>query len=141
MPDYIPDPNDSKKVVPGTKADNWFDRGGTPTRCIVTKKPTYVLVNKTLNHTVGFYFKSSASFAAKSVSTGEGVRAGAIPDGTAGDIPSGSLTGSQHYLPVAVAATAGTTLHVSTNAYSSSIADIGKITFVYRGGLDGMGRP
>ena len=51
------------------------------------------------------------------------------------------VTGSGQYVTMLTDATAGTTLHINPCAYSSSAADEGKITFVYRGGLDGMGRP
>ena len=122
MPNYKADPNDSTKQVPGELTDQHFDRAANVQTCSLVKSPHYVLVNSTLTNNVGFFFGTSASFAEL-----EG---------------SGSIvTGSQHYTKMLVGATAGTTLHVSPNAYSSSAADEGKITFVYRGGLDGMGRP
>ena len=130
MPDYKQDPNDSTKQVPGDLTDKHFDRASAPGVCSLHKSPHYILVNSTLTDSVGFYFgPSSASFAAKITAEG--------PD----SVTAGQLTGSQHYFKMLEDATAGTTLHISPMAWSGSAADAGKITFVYRGGLDGMGRP
>ena len=51
MSNYIQDPDDSKKQIPGSLPDNAYDRGTIPTRCMFTKTPNYIIVNSTL---VGF---------------------------------------------------------------------------------------
>ena len=130
MPDYKQDPNDSTKQVPGDLTDRHFDRASNVQTCSLQKSPHYILVNSTLTDSVGFYFgPSSASFASKI--TAEGTDS----------VTQAQLTGSQHYIKMLEDAAAGTTLHISPNAWSGSEADAGKITFVYRGSLDGMGRP
>ena len=129
MPDYVQDPNDSQKQVPGAKTDQHFTRGGNPISCSFTKAPSYVVINDLPVQPIGFFFGSSASFAAKATTEGD-------PSTTT----AGDLTGSQHYISYGKPA-AGTTLHINPNAWSGSVGDAGKITFVYKGGLDGMGRP
>ena len=125
MPNYTQDPNDSTKQVAGPLTDQHYDRArNVPTGSFV-KTPHYVLVNSTLTNKVGFFFGSSASYAAKATAEGD----------------ASVLTGSQHYTTMLSAGTVGTVLHINPCAYSGSTADIGKITFVYKGGLDGMGRP
>jgi len=125
MSDYIQDPNDSKKQVPGPPSYQAYDRASSPAQCVLTKTPHYILVNTTLTHTAGFFFGSSASFAENHHSSS-----------TLGNyVHSGSL-----YIKMLEDATVGTTLHINPLAWSGSLADAGKITFVYKGGLDGMGR-
>ena len=71
MPNYVQDPNDSKKQVPGPLPDNYYGRadvvsnvsesisaGGTG----LNKTPNSVFINS-LTGDVGFYFGTSASFA------------------------------------------------------------------------------
>ena len=71
MPDYVQDPNDSNKQVPGPLPDNYYGRarvvsnisesisgGGTG----LNKTPNSVFINS-LTGNVGFFFGSSASFA------------------------------------------------------------------------------
>ena len=119
MPDYIQDPNDSKKQIPGPKTDQHFDRVNQPTRCTFTKQPHYVIVN--VAETVSFLFGSSASFASKATTEG----------GT-------TLTGSSNYTSFGAPAV-GTKFDINPCAWSGSAAQT--ITFVYKGGLDGQGRP
>ena len=64
MPNYIQDPNNSKKQIPGPLPDNAYDRANTPSRCYPTKTPSYILVNKTLTDRVGFFFASSRTILA-----------------------------------------------------------------------------
>jgi len=126
MPNYTQDPNSSSgsKQIPGPLTDQHYDRPrNVPTGSLV-KTPNYILVNSTLTNNVGFFFGSSASYAAKATSEGNAA----------------VLTGSQHYTTMLSAGTVGTVLHINPCAYSGSTADIGKITFVYKGGLDGLGR-
>ena len=119
MPNYIQDPNDPKKQIPGPKPDNYFGRAINPNICTLTKTPNAVLVNSLLTTPVGFYFGTSASFSDL---------------GAAGKISSAS------YITMLDDATVGTTLNINPCAWSGSAADAGKITFVYKGGLDGSGR-
>jgi hypothetical protein len=135
MSDYKQDPNDSKKQVPGPPSHQAYDRASNPTRCFLAKSPHYILVNTTLTDSVGFFFGSSASFASAKQTEGNLDLAASIAA-----VGSGSLTGSANYVKMLEDATAGTTLHINPNAWSGSTADAGKITFVYKGGLDGMGR-
>tara|TARA_Y100000310_G_scaffold238066_1_gene241386 strand:- start:59 stop:655 length:597 start_codon:yes stop_codon:yes gene_type:complete len=71
MPNYVQDPNDSNKQMPGPLSDNYYDRasvvsnvsesistGGTG----LNKTPNSVFINS-LTGNVGFFFGSSASFA------------------------------------------------------------------------------
>ena len=119
MSDYVQDPNDSQKQVPGAKTNQHFTRGGTPASCSFTKAPNYVVINTVPSNPIGFYFGTSASFAA---------------------LETGGQASSSAYINYGKPA-AGTTLHINPNAWSGSSGDAGKITFVYKGGLDGMGRP
>ena len=81
MPDYVQDPNDSNKQVPGSLPDNYYGRaivvsnvsesisGGSTG---LNKTPNSVLINS-LTGNVGFFFGSSASFAALDLNlTGNG---------------------------------------------------------------------
>ena len=65
MADYVQDPNDSKKQVPGTPPDNYYDRISTAAPYSMSKTPNYVLVTSNFTNTAGFFFGSSASFALK----------------------------------------------------------------------------
>ena len=130
MSNYKSDPNNPRKQIPGPQPPNAFDRFANPDTGSFHKSPHYILVNTTLTNTAGFFFGDSASFSSK-ITAEDAAQAAA---GTS------ALTGSQHYSPLLNAATAGTTLEISPTAWSGSTADIGKITFVYKGGLDGMGR-
>ena len=56
MPDYIQDPNNSKKQIPGPKPANAYDRIGTVTNCAFTKQPNSVLVTAPITDKVGFIF-------------------------------------------------------------------------------------
>ena len=129
MPDYIQDPNDSKKQIPGPKTDQHFDRVVQPATCSFTKQPHYVIVN--VAETVSFFFGTSASFAAKAVSEGN-VHLSQYGFAT------GSLTGSANYVSFGAPA-AGTKFDINPRAWSGSAAQT--VTFVYKGGLDGQGRP
>ena len=121
MSDYIQDPNNSKKQIPGPPPNNYFDRAGVPTQHSMSKSPHYVTIGS-LAGNVGFFLGSSASFS--STATTEG-----------GNL---SITGSQYYINFG-APSSGTTLNINPVAWSGSVGDV--VTFVYKGGLDGMGRP
>ena len=103
-------------------------------------KQTPKIVKTLGKRDLGFFFGSSASFANLSFTEGVKYNQGA-PQLTEG-LPTGSLTGSQHYTSYG-APTAGTQLHIHPTAWSGSAADntAGNIMFVYKGGLDGSGRP
>jgi len=118
MPNYIQDPNDSKKQVPGPKTDQHFDRVNQPATCSFTKQPHYVIINSA--ETVAFFFGSSASFS----------------DLEAGGV--NSVTASRHYTSFGAPAV-GTKFDINPCAWSGSAAQT--VTFVYKGGLDGQGRP
>jgi len=119
MPDYIQDPNDSKKQIPGPKTDQHYDRVGSPAVGTLTKQPHYVIVN--VAETTAFFFGSSASFASKAAAEG-----------------GSTLTGSTHYTSYGAPAI-GTKFDMNPCAWSGSAA--ASVTFVYKGGLDGQGRP
>jgi hypothetical protein len=133
MPNYIQDPNNSKKQIPGPKPDNAYDRIGTVTNCAFTKQPNSVLVTGQLDHSVGFFFGNSASFAEfNSVHSGANAQGGAPFEG---------MTSSSQYINMLSGSTTGTKLDIHPTAVSGSVNDIGKIMFIYKGGLDGAGRP
>ena len=124
MPDYIQDPNNSKKQIPGPKTDQHFDRVAQPAVGTFTKQPHYVIVNAAL--TTAFFFGSSASFSTKITAEG------------AASVTAGTLTGSAHYTSYGAPAI-GTKFDINPCAGSGSAA--ASVTFVYKGGLDGQGRP
>ena len=130
MSDYIKDPNNSKKQIPGPPPDNAFDRvktfqGENPGSGSSLKPPHSVYVNKLITgDNLSFFFGSSASYAALEVSEGGN---------------ESILSGSQHYANFGKVA-AGTTLNIHPSAFSCSLADSGSVTFIYKGGLDGQGR-
>ena len=64
MADYIKDPNDSKKQIPGPPPDNYYDRSSTPPTGSLLKTPNHIYITTTITGNVGFFFGSSASFAA-----------------------------------------------------------------------------
>ena len=127
MPDYIQDPNNSKKQIPGPKTDQHFDRVTSLEAFTITKQPHYVHVNSAVSLGLGFFFGNSASFSTKADAE---IAAGA--GGT-------TLSGSQHYESFDVLA-AGQ-YHLNPIAVSGSAADVAKVKFIYKGGLDGLGRP
>jgi|TARA_R110000824_G_scaffold132796_4_gene295366 hypothetical protein len=121
MPDYIQDPNNSKKQIPGPKTDQHFDRFGQLVPYSMSKAPHYVQVNAAITAGLGFFFGSSASFVAKDSATGYHTSA------SSDYIRFDTLAAGQY--------------HMNPIAISGSAADVAKITFVYKGGLDGLGRP
>tara|TARA_R100000664_G_C2642810_1_gene67017 strand:+ start:53 stop:424 length:372 start_codon:yes stop_codon:yes gene_type:complete len=123
MPDYIQDPNDSKKQIPGPPPDNYFDKLITTGPHSMSKTPNYVLVTANLSNTAAFFFGSSASFASKE----SGLH----------------VTGSEFYQTWGGEASLlrNDKLNIHPLAWSGSATDAGKIMFVYKGGLDGSGRP
>ena len=122
MANYVQDPNNSKKQLPGPPPDNYYDRASNPPQHTVTKTPNSVYIN-TAGQEFGFFFGSSASFASKAATEFSG---------------SALLTGSQHYTNFGVL-TLGTRLDIHPTAWSGSAA--ASVTFIYKGGLDGSGRP
>jgi len=122
MPNYIQDPNDTKKTVPGLQPDNAYDRVTTnPTTASFFKSPNYVYINKTPANEIAFFFGSSASFSDL---------------GAAGKLLLANYT---HFGQPTV----GTQLNIHPTAWSGSAADnddaAGIITLMYKGGLDGGG--
>ena len=111
MQDYIQDPNNSKKQIPGPKTDQHFDRVAQPAVGTFTKQPHYVIVNAA--ETTAFFFGSSASFAAKNISPR-------------------AMTSSSHYTSFGAPAI-GTKFDINPCAWSGSAA--ASVTFIYRGGL------
>ena len=121
MPLYKTDPNDSTKQVPNIQGDNRFDRATTPQTCSFVKSPNYVVVNKLLTTPVGFFFGSSASFAAAATSQ---------------QLDNfHHLTHSSNYTTMLTSGSVGTKLNIQPTAWSGSLDDAGKITFVYKSGL------
>lgn len=117
---YNKDPNNKFQQVPGGLPTNAYDRMVTPETGSFVKTPNYVIVNETPANPIGFYFGTSASFAA---------------------LEAGTVSASRHYTnfgkPVA-----GTILAIHPTAWSGSFG--GKttseaggqiITFVYKSGL------
>ena len=117
MSDYIKDPNDRNKQIPGHPPYNYYDRASNPPAGSFARTPNYVIIGK-LAGNVGFFLGSSASFASKN------------------DTPS-AMDSSSHFVSFG-APVAGTQLNINPYAWSGSVGDI--VTFVYKGGLDGHGR-
>ena len=113
MPDYIQDPNNSKKQIPGQKTYQHFDRPIAQSACSYSRQPHYVIVNAA--ETTAFFFGSSASFSSKAKAEG--------PE-------SPSLSGSQHYTSYGAPAI-GTKFDMNPCAWSGSTADAGNIKFIY----------
>tara|TARA_R100000008_G_C3454245_1_gene100947 strand:- start:78 stop:485 length:408 start_codon:yes stop_codon:yes gene_type:complete len=135
MPDYIPDPNNSKKQIPGPKTDKHYDSWGTLSANSQSyKQPSYVMVTSATTLGLGFYFGSATDFSQSSVLEQD---AGSTGDNK-GTVS--SLSGSEHYLLLGDPVAAGT-YHINPIAISGSAADVAKVRFVYKGGLDGLGRP
>ncbi len=130
MPNYIQDPNNSKKQVPGPPPDNYYDRSQTTTPHSMSKTPNYVLVADDFSHTAGFYFGSSASYARDVIASGQVAARSKV------------LSASAYYSNWGgnAALNAGDRLDIHPLAWSGSAADKDKIVFVYKGGLDGQGR-
>jgi len=140
MPLYKADPNNSKRQIPNIQGDNRYDRAVVPVICLVQKAPSYVVVNQELTSSVGFFFGGSASFSTKST----------LEADTGGAVGGSDLTGSAHY-PILLrgpnlntanldasptsGTPPGTKLNIHPTAWSGSLADAGKITFVYKSGL------
>ena len=120
MPDYIQDPNDPKKQIPGPPTGKHYGRVATPVSCSITKAPNYVYVTAATSLDIGFFFGSSASFA-KLCPLGTVLQSSSVYDNF------GTFGG-----PIK--------LDINPTAFSGSDADVGKVKFVYKGGLDGSGR-
>ena len=127
MPDYVQDPNNSKKQVPGPKPANYYERTAKPVSGIFHKTPSLVYVNKTIQDDLGFFFGDSASFDAACKAQGGG--------NTLTNVSGSNFASDWGLLTV------GTRLDIHPSAVSSSARDAGSITFIYKGGLDGSGRP
>tara|TARA_R100000008_G_C3508185_1_gene127383 strand:- start:49 stop:435 length:387 start_codon:yes stop_codon:yes gene_type:complete len=125
MSNYVQDPNNSKKVIPGPKPANAYDRTQIQSACSMSKTPHQVLVvnGDGSNDTIGFFFGSSASFAEKNTVEGNV------------SIASGILTASTHYQTFGKGLSAGTILDINPLAWSGSAAM--EVTFIYRSGLSG----
>ena len=129
MAGYKQDPNDSKKQIPGAYPDNYYDRVKKPQGCTLVKTPNHIYINKTIaGDGVGFLFGNSASFSEKATAQHSA--------GTGSSI----LSASSNYENFGLV-TVGTKLDIHPSAFSASQADSGSVTFVYKGGLDGSGRP
>ena len=124
MPNYIQDPNNSDKQVPGRLTDKHFDRVRAATEFSASKTPNYVVITaKPSDGNIGFYFGSYLNFSAS-----------AAIESINNTHP--SLSGSQHYQQFGAPAI-GTRLDINPIAFSGSEWGV---SFIYKGGLDGMGR-
>ena len=131
MPNYVPVPGQTGSQQPGPLPDNYYDRVKTgPVGCTLQKTPNHIYINKTIvGDGVGFFFGSSASFSEKATTQ----NIGGAP--TAHELLSSSNYQNFGLVPV------GTKLDIHPTAFSASAAASGSVTFVYKGGLDGSGRP
>ena len=116
MANYVKDPNDSKKQVPGVSPYNAYDRPSAPGICTLNKTPNYVLITKTMTQPFGFFFGNSSSFAALG---GDG---------------SGKTTAANYDSDYGLV-TVGTRLDIHPCAWSGSATDAGNVKFVYKSGL------
>ena len=127
MSNYVQDPDNSKKVVPGTRI---LDKYGTPETGSFVKTPSFVVVGGLTNE-VGFFLEGSASFASKLA-----IQSGSEAEGlTPSSSVHGGLTGSEHYTAFGKPS-AGSILNIHPNAWSGSATDMdnGQVTFVYSSG-------
>jgi hypothetical protein len=130
MPNYIKDPNNSKKQVPGPLPDSYHGRRSTPTNCGFVKTPNYIIFNTAMQDEFGLFFGTSASYASNATTD----------SGPAGY--TSSMNNNARYEKFAAGmGAAGAKLDFHPTAVSSSARDAGQVTFVYKGGLDGSGRP
>ena len=120
MSDYIQDPNNSEKQVPGSLPDNAFDRLSTVEGCTLFKTPTAVVIGA-VSDEVGFFFGTSASFSEKVT---------AQAPATSHTFLSASLNYQNFGAPAA-----GTTLNIHPMAISGSARDTGSIHLLYGSGL------
>ena len=125
---YKADPNNSKKQIVSVQGRNIHDRASNPQTCSLHKAPNYVLINTVLTTPIGFFFGSSASFAAIRAAQGYDV-GGSGPGSNATH-----LSSSDHYDKMGDDLPAGTKLYIHPTAWSGSAADAGKVTFVYKSG-------
>ena len=125
MSDYRQDPNDTQKQIPGVKPEKYYGRHSVQPPHSMSKTPNEVYVNLTPTMPVGFFFGSSASYAEKVAAAGGNEQV---------------LTSSADFVNYGMPTT-GTTLKINPSAWSGSAADASSLTFIYRGGLDGSGRP
>lgn len=123
MPDYKQDPNDSKKLIPVEKSDNFYGRTIIPSRFKYYKAPDYVVFRKDFEDKIGFTFSTSHSFAALDQSSVDDI-----------SLYHYVVSGSENKLK------AGSKLDIHPNAWSGSSGDRLSVVFVYRGGLDGIGK-
>tara|TARA_B100000073_G_scaffold292843_1_gene256315 strand:+ start:294 stop:671 length:378 start_codon:yes stop_codon:yes gene_type:complete len=125
MPKYVA--NGEKQTI-GALPDNAYDRALTVNACSMSKTPNYVIVanGDGSNDNIGFFFGSSASFAAKNTVEG------------ATSIARGTLTGSTHYVNFGAGLSSGTKLDIHPTAWSGSAAM--SVVFVYNSGLSTGGR-
>jgi len=115
MPNYTQDPDDEKKVGPGSLPDNYYGNASVPANGTFNRRPNAIMVNAS-NGTIGFYLGSSASFATAVVTN--------VPP----------ITASSHYVSFGTP-NEGTVLNIHPIAWSGSATD--SVTFIYKGGLDG----
>ena len=128
MPNYRQDPNDSKKQIPGELPDSYHGRTSTPANCEFVKTPNYIIFNTSMQDEFGLFFGTSASYASNVTADSA--------DATS------FMTSSARYEKFALGlGAAGAKLDFHPTAVSSSARDAGQVTFVYKGGLDGSGRP
>ena len=127
MANYIADPNDSTKQIPGPLPDNHNGGANNPSQFVFTKTPNYVLVNTQLTATCGFFFGSSASFSSN--------RSSQSAVGGGGQVFAQSS--SLYTIMLNDDAVSGTKLDIHPTAWSGSAADAGSITFVYKGNSTG----
>ena len=133
MPNYVQDPNNPNKQVPGERPKNYHGRVVIASEFTGSKSPNSILINaKPSAGNLGLFLGSFTDFSTSAAAEG------ATQSGSQAHVP--GLSGSQHYTQIG-APTAGTILNLHPSAWSGSLADVGKVKFVYKGGLDGSGRP
>ena len=106
------------KVGPGPLSDKAYDRVLAVQTCSFVKSPHSISFGGAPSNPVGLFFGTSESFASIGAEAGDTAR----------------VTGSSAYTIIGTPAV-GTTLNLHANAYSCSLADKGKILFVYNSSL------
>ena len=130
MSDYIQDPNNPKKQIPGPKPVDAGQSSVTPPLCTYAKGCNYVILTsdsrREEDDKIGLFYGTSASFAELGGADG----ADAVGKSTSTNYDIYTLSSGTQILPV------------NATAWSGSLAAqaSGSVKFVYQGGLDGMRR-
>ena len=109
---YQADPNDNKKQIPRGLSAKVFSHAETPTAGIVTKNPSYILINQSGSY--AFLYENTGSIGG-TIAASDGYITGSVIKSLAGGLP--------------------VKLEINPRAWrkTEGTAQVGDVTFVYRG--------